>query len=25
MGATEIKVFLTHLAIAGKVSASIRN
>ncbi|MGK2849252.1 MAG: phage integrase N-terminal SAM-like domain-containing protein [Minisyncoccota bacterium] len=25
MGATEIKVFLTHLSIAGKVSASTRN
>jgi hypothetical protein len=25
MGATEIEVFLTHLAIAGKVSASSRN
>ena len=25
MGATEIEVFLTHLAIVGKVSASIRN
>ncbi|MGK2926870.1 MAG: phage integrase N-terminal SAM-like domain-containing protein [Lysobacterales bacterium] len=25
MGATEIKAFPTHLAIAGKVSASIRN
>ncbi len=25
MGATEIEVFLSHLAIAGKVSASIRN
>ena len=25
MGATETKVFLTHFAIAGKVSASIRN
>jgi len=25
MGATEIEAFLTHLAIAGKVSASIRN
>jgi hypothetical protein len=25
MGATEIKVFLTHLAVAGKESASIRN
>ena len=25
MGATEIEVFLTHLAIADKVSASIRN
>lgn len=25
MGATEIEVFLPHLAIAGKVSASIRN
>jgi site-specific recombinase XerD len=25
MSATEIKVFLSHLAIAGKVSASIRN
>ena len=25
MGATEIEVFLTHLAIAGKASVSIRN
>jgi len=25
MGATEIEVFLTHLALAGKVSASSRN
>lgn len=25
MGATEIKAFPTHLALAGKVSASIRN
>ena len=25
MGATEIEVFLTHLAMAGKVLASIRN
>jgi len=25
MGATKIGVFLTHLVIAGKVSASIRN
>ena len=25
MGATGIEVFLTHFAIAGKVSASIRN
>lgn len=25
MGATEIKLFLTHLAIAGKESASTRN
>ena len=25
MGASEIKAFLTHLAIAGKMSASTRN